>query len=254
MTRRFRGTIIKTPDGSPGMLAVNGRQMTFTLDGIRKSAVAPAVNMAVDIEFDSAGSIAGLTAVDPRQADREKLKQTVQEHGTEAAKIAGQGVGALAARMGKTTLTATVILWIAWFSMPGLTFSISFLGAGQSRSFALWDALALDPSNNMNPGSHGFLSLVVIAGIVAPLAASFIRRPYARHVYAAPLASLLVAWFAIQHGFSRLLSSAGIAATPRTSASRPPPSWGRARPRRTSDHERKSASSATPATRLATGA
>jgi len=212
MTPLQRGTIIKTPDSNPGLLFVNGQQKAFTLEGIWKSHVAPALNMSVDIEFDSAGSITGLTAVYPQQAAREKLKQATQERGTEAANIARQGVGALAARMGKVTLTATVILWISWFFMPGLTFSISFLGAGQSRSFTLWDVLALEPSNNMNPGSHGFLSLVVIAGIVAPIAASFIRRPYARYLYAAPLACLLIAWFAIQHEFNQLLSAAGIAA------------------------------------------
>jgi hypothetical protein len=52
----------------------------------------------------------------------------------------------------------------------------------------------------------------VIAGIVAPIAASFIRRLYARYLYAAPLACLLIAWFAIQHGFSQVFSAAGIAA------------------------------------------
>jgi hypothetical protein len=158
MTRRFRGTIIKTPDGSPGMLAVNGRQMTFTLDGIRKSAVAPAVNMAVDIEFDDAGH--------PQQAAKEKLQQVgnlAQVRGREAANIARQGVGALAARMGKAALAATVVLWIAWFCMPGLILSFSVIGLERSRSITFWDALALDPYNNMNPGSHGFLSLVVLA-------------------------------------------------------------------------------------------
>jgi hypothetical protein len=212
MTPPQRGTIIKTPDSTPGLLFVNSQQKTFTLEGIWRSHVAPALNMAVDIEFDSAGSIIGLTAVDAQQAAREKLKQAAQEHGTEVVKMASQGVGALAARMGKVTLIATAILWVSWFFMPGLTFSMSFLGAGQSRSFTLWEALAFDPANNMNPGSHGFLSLVVIAGIVAPIAACFIRRPYARYLYAAPLACLLVAWFAIQHGFSQLLAAAGIAA------------------------------------------
>jgi uncharacterized protein (TIGR03437 family) len=219
MTRRFRGTIIKTPDGSPGMLAVNGRQMTFTLDGIRKSAVAPAVNMAVDIEFDDAGLITGLIAVDPQQAAKEKLQQVgnlAQVRGREAANIARQGVGALAARMGKAALAATVVLWIAWFCMPGLILSFSVIGLERSRSITFWDALALDPYNNMNPGSHGFLSLVVLACLAAPLAAPFIRHRRARYLYAAPLACLMVAWFTVQReldqAFALLQQQYGVAA------------------------------------------
>ena len=93
MTPQQRGTIIKTPDSSPGLLIVDGQQKSFTLEGVWKSAVAPAVNMAVDIEFDGAGSITGLTVVDTQQVAREKLGQiggVAQQHGKEAAEIARQ--------------------------------------------------------------------------------------------------------------------------------------------------------------------
>ena len=129
MRTQLRGTIIKTPDSSPGLLVVDGQQKTFTLEGAWKSPVAPMVNMAVDIELDGAGFITRLTAVDPQQAAREKLEQiggAAQQHGKEAAEIARQGVGALVARMGKVPLVATVIVWITWFFMPGAGFSISF--------------------------------------------------------------------------------------------------------------------------------
>jgi hypothetical protein len=219
MTTQLRGTIIKTPDTSPGLLVADGRQKTFTLEGAWKSQVAPAINMAVDIELDGAGFITRLTAVDPQQAAREKLEQiggAAQERGKEAAEIARQSVRALAARMGKAALAATVGLWIAWFCMPGLILSFSVIGLERSRSITLWDALALDPYNNMNPGSHGFLSLVVLAGIAAPFAAPFIRRRRARYLYAAPLTCLVVAWFTIQReldqAFAVLQQQYGVAA------------------------------------------
>ncbi|HXM41566.1 MAG TPA: hypothetical protein VN924_09955 [Bryobacteraceae bacterium] len=219
MTQRRRGTIIKTPDGSPGLLAVDGRQETFTLHGTWKSAVAPSVNMAVEIEFDDAGLITGLVAVDPQQAAKEKLQQIgnmAQERGKEAAIIAREGVGALAGRMGKAALAATVVLWIAWFCMPGVILSFSVIGLERSRSITFWDALALDPYNNMNPGSHGFLSLVVLACIAAPFAAPFIRHRRARYLYAAPLACLVLAWFTVQReldqAFALLQQQYGVAA------------------------------------------
>lgn len=216
MPQQLRGTIIKTPDSNPGLLFVAGQQKPFTLEGVWKSPVAPAINMAVDAEFDDVGFIKGLTAVDPQQAAREKLNQigdAAQQQGREVAKIASYGVSTLVARMGVAALAATVILWIAWFFMPGLGFSVNFFGVGQTKSFTLWDALSLDPINNMNPGSSGLLNLIVIVGIVAPLAASFIQHPQARYLYAAPLACLLIAWFTIQHEFSQALVAAGIAAS-----------------------------------------
>jgi hypothetical protein len=64
MTPRIMGTIIKTPGSTQGLLIVEGQQKPFTLEGVWKSPVAPAVNMAVDVEFDSAGFVKGLTALD----------------------------------------------------------------------------------------------------------------------------------------------------------------------------------------------
>jgi hypothetical protein len=111
MASRLRGTIIKTPDTSPGLLVADGQQKTFTLEGAWKSPVAPAVNMAVDIELDDAGFITGLTAVNPPQLPSEKLEhigRVVQMNGNDALGKARQGVGALAARMGTLPLVATV--------------------------------------------------------------------------------------------------------------------------------------------------
>jgi hypothetical protein len=212
MTTQLRGTIIKTPDASPGLLMVNGRQKPFVIEGMWKSPVAPAVNMTVDAEFDSAGSIQSLAVVDPQQADGGKLNQisdAAQQHGRDAAVIARQGFGALVARTGKVTLAAAIIVWITWFFMPGAGFSISFLGVAQTKSFTLWDALSLDPKNNMEPGTFGFLNLVVIAAIVAPFAASFLRQKWARWLYAAPLACLVIAWIAIAYDFSEAVSGSG---------------------------------------------
>lgn len=104
MRPQLRGTIIKTPDNTPGLLFVNGQQKKFTLEGVWKSPVAPAVNIAVDIELDGEGLITGLTVVDAQKEAKEKLGQigeAATEKGKEAAVIARQGIGALAARMGK---------------------------------------------------------------------------------------------------------------------------------------------------------
>jgi hypothetical protein len=200
MTPQLRGTIIKTPDSAPGLLVVEGQQKSFALEGVWKSPVAPAVNMAVDVEFDGAGLITGLTAVDVQQAAREKFGQIgdlAQQQGKEAAEVARQGIGALAARMGKITLVAAVILWIAWFFMPALTIGESLSNA--SKSFTFWDLVGLDPNTNLatTPANHGLFALLGLLAIAAPFGAPFIRNPKAKFLYATPLAYLVIAVFVI---------------------------------------------------------
>src|SRR5713101_2041029 len=100
---KSRGTIIKVPDATPGILFANGQQQYFTLERVWKSPVAPAANQTVDLEFDGAGALTAMTVVDQQQLSKEKLNQlsgVAQERGKEAAKLAQQGIGALAARMG----------------------------------------------------------------------------------------------------------------------------------------------------------
>jgi len=200
MTPQQRGTIIKTPDSSPGLLIVAGQQKPFTLEGVWKSPVAPAVNMAVDIELDGAGLITCLTAVDLQNEAKQKLEQIgdlAQQHGKEAAAIARQGIGALAARMGKVTLVAAVILWIAWFFMPALTIGESLSSA--SKSFTFWDLVGLDPNTNLatTPANHGLFAMLGLLAIAAPFGAPFIRNPKAKFLYATPFVYLLIAVFVI---------------------------------------------------------
>lgn len=200
MMTQLQGTIIRTPGNSPGLLVVDGRQKTFTLEGVWKSPVAPAVNMAVEIELDDGGSIRGLTARDSQQVAREKLNQiggAAQQHGKEAAEIARQGVGELAARMGKVTMGAAIIHAIAWFSFPALTLGENFSNA--ARTLTLRNLVGIDPNTNLEttPSNHGLFALLGLLAIAAPFAAPFLRNRKARFLYAVPLVYLVIAVFVI---------------------------------------------------------
>jgi len=202
---KVRASVLRAPGDSPGLLIVEGRQWPFTLDSVWKSPVAPSVNMTVNVDFDSQGNITAITAVDPQQAAREKLNQiggAAQQHGKEAAEIARQGVGALAARMGKFTLSAAVILWVAWFFMPALTIGENLSNA--SKSFTFWELLGLDPNTNVmqTSASHGLFGLLGLLAIAAPFGSPFIRNPKAKFLYATPLVYLVIAYFVIQSDFS----------------------------------------------------
>src|SRR5579859_5575151 len=73
VSTKVRGNIIKVPDGTPGLLIVNGGQKQFTLEGVWKTATAPVPNQTVDVELDDAGNITGITVVDPAQIARERF-------------------------------------------------------------------------------------------------------------------------------------------------------------------------------------
>lgn len=203
---RVRGTIIKVPDTSPGLLALNGLNKPFNLNGVWRSPIAPAVNMVVDVESDGNGGVAGLFVVDAQQLAKERIDQfsgVAQERGKQAAAIAKEGVGALAARMGKVALGATVLLWIAWFFLPAYNVNMII----DSKSFTYWEFLGLDFGHTMAGFSvdHGFFSLIGLLAILAPFAAPFIPNPKAKFLNAAPLAYLVLAFIKFRWDISHAL-------------------------------------------------
>lgn len=207
-----RGTIIKVPDSNPGLLFANGQQRSFTLEGIWKSPEAPAANMTVEVQFDGSGSIAAVSVVDAQQLSQERLSQmghAAGEQGKQAAELAKQGIGALAARMGKIALVAGVALWIGWFFLPAASLELGFFG---SHSFTFWDLLAVDLSNplNMMNGSHGLFSFLGIAAIAAPFVAPFLKHPKANFLNALPLVFFVTALLKLGSDSSQLFGKSGM--------------------------------------------
>jgi hypothetical protein len=198
---RVRSTIVKVPDATPGLLFLNGQQMQFTLEGVWKSPVAPAANMTVDVDLDGTGAIAAITVVDSQQLAKERMTQlsgVAQERGKEAAKLAQQGIRALAARMGKMALGAATLLWVSWFFFP----AASVEGGGPAPiSLTFWNLLGTDfnnPESILSGGNnHGFFAFLGFLCIAAPFAAPFIRVAWSKYLNAAPLAFFLIGFLTI---------------------------------------------------------
>ena len=213
---RMRGTIVKVPDASPGLMVVNGQQKQFTLEGIWKSPVAPAANMTVDVDLDASGSVTAVRVVDVQQLAKEQMKQlsgVAQERGKEAAEIAKQGIGALAARMGAVALGSAVLVWVAWFFFP-----VASIDTGGGKiSYSFWNLIGVD-FNNLESlatgGSHGFFSLIGLVAIAVPFAAPFVRTTWSKYLNAAPLAYIvlgLIVMFEKEHSaFKELAQHAGM--------------------------------------------
>lgn len=192
---KSRGTVIKIPDSNPGIIFVNGEQKSFTLENVWKSPVAPAPNMTVEVEFDAMGAIAAITAIDSQQLAKERMNQlsgAAQERGKEAAKLAQQGLGALAARMGAVALGSAALVWIAWFFFPAAGVDTG----GGKLSYTFWSLLGTDFKNLESVaegGSHGFFSFLGLLAIAAPFVAPFLPAAWSKYLNAAPLAYVVIA-------------------------------------------------------------
>jgi hypothetical protein len=208
-----RGTIIKVPDATPGLLLLGGQQHAFTLEGVWRSAVAPAPNQSVTVEFDSAGRIVSITVVDQQQIAKEKLAQlggVAQEQGKVVAGQIQSGVSSLAARMGTTTLVITVLIWISWFFFRAAAIG----GAGEDvASYTFWTLIGTNfaDQGSMMGGGHarGWLRFIGFCAIVAPFLAPFIRATWSRYLNAAPLAAVLLGWLVVHQNVASSLGQLG---------------------------------------------
>jgi hypothetical protein len=219
VTTKVRGNIIKVPDATPGLLMINHNQRQFTLEGVWKSATAPAPNQTVDVELDEAGNVTGISVVDPAQIARErfhelsgkvggKLGEITQGQGKDAVNIAKEFLRKLTARVGAVTLGATVLLWISLFFLPGYKFDLGFIG---SQTYTLWDFIGLKLT--MGGGteiSHGFWGLIGIVAILAPIVVPFIPNPLAKFGNALPLAYLAIAILMERSSIAKVIQVAGV--------------------------------------------
>jgi hypothetical protein len=208
-----RGTIIKVPDATPGLLLLNGRQYSFTLEGVWRSAVAPAPNQSVTVEIDSAGALTSITVVDQQQIAKEKLAElsgVAQERGKVVAGQIQSGIRALAARMGVVTLSVAVLIWITWFLIHA-----AGLGSGGEvvASYTFWTLIGTNFADQVSvmEGGHAraWLRIIGFLAIVAPFLAPFIRETWSRFLNAAPLAVVLLSWLVLHENMAGSLGEMG---------------------------------------------
>ena len=219
VTTKSRGTIVKVPDATPGLLMVNGNQKTFMLEGIWKSPTAPSPNQTVDIEIDASGTIAAITVVDAGQLAKEKfnelsgklsgkLGEFAQGQGKEGANIAKDQLKNLAARMGTVMLVSAVALWIAWFFLPGYKLDLGFLG---SKTYTIWEFLGLNLEQvGTIEISHGFWSMLGILCILVPFIAPFVKDPRAKFANALPLVYSVIAIYAQRSSVIKAFEGPGV--------------------------------------------
>lgn len=135
----MRGRIIRMPgDSAPGVIISGGRQWPFEVAGVWRSVEAPALNQAVEVEFDATGAIAAVTVIDAPRRNEEKLKRAAaaavgwaqgpgREKLQQATSVAGDWVSGpgqeALKRVGKSARTAAKVgrrmLSSSWYARHG---------------------------------------------------------------------------------------------------------------------------------------
>lgn len=218
---KTRGRILRDTNAGPGLLAVNGQQLPFTLEGHWKSPVATAANMPVDVELDTSGAVLAVHAVDPAQVAREQAEQALQmarERGGQALAVGGQLLGGLSGAVGMSRLVLTGLLFIGWYVLA--TLKVKVFGS-VVNVFTLWDLIpALNSAGgflagmqNGSGGSRGLYGLLMIAATFAPLLPGVWKNPKAQLGAVAPLAWLLLVLIfsqaSLQSGMSEVSRAGG---------------------------------------------
>jgi hypothetical protein len=74
-----RGKILRDPRAGPGLLMIEGRQYSFSMESVWKSEVPPKPGLAVDVKFDRAGQILAITGVSESQLANEQAGRSMDK-------------------------------------------------------------------------------------------------------------------------------------------------------------------------------
>lgn len=240
-----RGRILRDTAVGDGLISASGKQYVFKLEGVWKSDRAPKVDMQVDVDFDDAGQIVAIRAVDATAAAREHAERFMSTAGSTAkqwaadlktkgapalAELRAKGAPALAemqakglpvvkryvALIGVPTLAAIVAVLLGWFSFAAV--SVDFMGQRGSATFYDFLGVLNNPQNGLallegrsaGAGLYGFLAIVAL---LAPLLPHFVKSRRLWLAYCAPGAWMVLAavigWWKIRSALSQATGGGG---------------------------------------------
>jgi hypothetical protein len=200
-----RGKVLRDPSNGPGLLIVEGQQYPFALEGVWKSDVAPKPGLAVDVDFDTTGTVSAISAVPESQLAREQAEialQTAKEKG-------GQIFGQIVAKVGMPNLVAGLVLFIAWFWLNAVVVAVPF---GGKMEITFWQVLGLLNAKNILEvlgsnmhGSAGIYGLFAIACLAGPFLQYFWKDKRAALGGVLPLAFMVIVWIMVRSSISNAM-------------------------------------------------
>jgi hypothetical protein len=189
-----RGKVLRDTTAGPGLLVIEGRQFTFTLEGLWKSDVAPRPGLIVEAELDATGDrLTSITAVPESQVAKEQAELALA-----AAKEKGAALAATAvAKFGAPALAAAGALILGWFFLNSVVVTTP-LG---KLEFTFWNILGLLHSGrdleslmgrmSGRGGSTGFYGFLALAALAGPFVHHFWRDKRAHLAGLLPLGLML---------------------------------------------------------------
>jgi hypothetical protein len=162
-----RGKVLRDTTDGPGLLAVDGNQHQFSLEGIWRSSDPPKPGMQVLVEFAPDLTILSVIPIPESQIAKEQAEAVMKA----AREKGGVVVSAAVAKFGLPLLLATGLLIIGWFFLN--TMSVQTLFGKVNYSF--WQVLGFLNAGNAGevvmqgrggPGAgfYGFMAFVALAG------------------------------------------------------------------------------------------
>ena len=135
-----RGRVLRDTNAGPGLLTVDGKQYSFTLEDMWQSELPPRMGMIVEVQFNGDGAPEKVSMMPEGQVAREQAAA----HLAEAQKRSGEIASNMVARFGVSVLVAEGLLLLGWFFLPFLSVKAMYL----SRSVTLWQVLSYVGTGN----------------------------------------------------------------------------------------------------------
>ncbi|MGH7627628.1 MAG: hypothetical protein ACREOJ_20210 [Gemmatimonadaceae bacterium] len=213
-----RGRVLRDTSAGSGLLAMDGKQYSFTLEGAWRSDVPPKVGMVVIVDLASDGTVRAVSAVPESQLAKEQAELALV-----AARERGSALASsMVARFGLPSLVALGALIVGWFFLAAVSIKTPLGGT----SFTFWqvlgflhsagnglEALAQNFSGGGGGGSTGIYGLVAIVAIVAPFVHHFWKDRRAVLGGVLPLLFMLLVLLLIRHSLNSGFDSASGAAS-----------------------------------------
>ena len=184
-----RGRILRDTNAGDGLLAVEGRQIAFSLETNWTSDEPPRVGAYVDVMLNDDGTLASVVFVDEKTLAKEQASKVLDQVAT----MGKAGASTLLEKVGFHTLGAVAVLAVAWYFLSTVSVQVS---GSYAPSATFYEVLKLINSRNNDISSIGNLSranaglygFVMWAVLLAPIVAHFVKSKWSTFAYFAPLA------------------------------------------------------------------
>ena len=200
-----RGRVLRDTNVGPGLVTVDGKQYTFTIEDMWLSEVPARSGMVVEVTFAEAGVPLTLRAVPESQIAREQAQTALANVQMQGSALAS----GLRARYGTLPLIAFAALIVGWFFLDAIS-----LG-GARVQFTFWQLLSyvgnaralLDSIGTANNPGSGIFSLLAFLALAGPVLRFFWSDRRAQLAGSLPLLLMLLVGWEVRSGILQAITA-----------------------------------------------